>query len=291
MRGLRRARKTSKLREVYAPSDDLKEIQRKIGKAITRRFEPHPIAHAYTRGRNIITNAQTHLGARIMLHIDLVDFFGSISEAMVTDALRVVFDGVAAQDIAAIADLCCRDGFLPQGSPASPIISNLVCISLDAQVAKIAHSLGCSPSRYSDDVGISSPVAYFAPELASLRNGRVELGPALISIIEGCGFRINWSKVRLETQCRGLKATGLNIGKRVTVPRRYRNIIRAALHRWEKEGLEIAARRGCATRSAERFVNSLSGSIAFVGQVMGRDSLSYRRLVDDFQTLARRDLA
>ena len=286
-----RKRRAPKLREVYRPLNDLKKIQRDIGQVLSRLFKPHPIAHAYAEGRDIVTNARTHLDASVMLHIDLVDFFGSIEEQMVIDALNGVLPGVESEDIALIADLCCRDGRLPQGSPASPVLSNLVCIPLDLRLANAGLSAGCNMGRYSDDIDISTSEASFPSDLASERNGKVELGQPLLSIIEESGFRVNWAKVRFQTRRTGLSVTGLNVGDRVTTPRGYRDNIRAALDRWAKEGVEKAARRTTGARSAEHFVNAVSGSIGFVGYVHGTDCVSYRRLKDDFTTLSKRDLA
>lgn len=278
-----------KLRQIFAPRGNLKDVQRQIGRFITSRFKPHPVAHAYVRRRGIITNAQTHLGASRLLHIDLVNFFGSIKQPAIVDALCGLLDNCPPDIVAVIADICCRDGRLPQGSPASPSLSNLICLPLDAQLANLARSTGCSLGRYSDDIGISTAAAAFAQEIASLRNGKIEVGQPLLSLIEEHGFDVNWAKVRYQTRRTGLKATGLMIGDKVTVPREFRDNVRADLHRWTKDGRGDAARRCRPPRSEKAFVQSLRGSIDFVGQVEGRDSSSYRRLMQPFNLLCARD--
>ncbi|MHA6722104.1 reverse transcriptase family protein [Sphingomonas sp. RS2018] len=283
--GVRRKRNASKVRQVFAPCEGLKKIQLAISRVIADSFYPHPIAHAYTRHRSIITNAQTHLGAKTLLHVDLVAFFASIKQPMVVNALRGVLGGLSSEIVAVIADLCCRDGSLPQGSPASPVISNLVCHPLDAQLTDLVRCAGCSVGRYSDDIGISTTAAAFPQEIAKICNGKVELGQRLVSIVEERGFNVNWEKVRFQTRQTGLRATGLVVGDRVSVPQKFRDNVRAALHRWSRDGIGDAADRCHPGKSEEAFVQWLRGSIDFVGQVHGRDSTGYQCLSDVFRGL------
>lgn len=289
---IRRARIAPKVREVFAPIASLKRVQRRIGRTIGSRFPPHPIAHAYTRGRGIITNAERHIGATSMLHIDLKDFFGSIPRSVIASAAHGLLTELTPEDIEVVVDLCCLRGRLPQGSPASPMLSNLICRPLDAQLQALARSSGCRVSRYSDDITFSTTAAAFPSDLAFIENREIRLGPQLLSAIEGCGFEINWDKVRFETRYTRLKATGLIVGKRgVTVPRKFRDNIRAALDRWERHGIGEAVRQCDPTRSAEAFRASLKGCIDFIGQVSGRNDPRYVRLISTYRDLLTRDAA
>ena len=123
-----------KVRSVLCPCRKLRVVQSKIERLVSGRFEPHPIAHAYVKGRSIVTNARRHVGKEWLFHVDLVNFFGSITEEQVVAALRWLLFYFSEDDIRAIAQLCCHEGVLPQGSPASPILSNLVCFPLDLRV-------------------------------------------------------------------------------------------------------------------------------------------------------------
>ena len=56
----------------------MKRVQRKILDAIVARIPTHEACHGFTKGRSIVTNATPHVGARVVLRVDLADFFPSI---------------------------------------------------------------------------------------------------------------------------------------------------------------------------------------------------------------------
>ncbi|RYZ74639.1 MAG: RNA-directed DNA polymerase [Proteobacteria bacterium] len=292
-RFMRRSHDLQKMREILEPQDDLKEIQRAISRVLSRYFVPHEIAHAYVKNRGIVTNATRHIGARSMLHIDLADFFGSITQEAVLNGLYHVLEDFYASDIETIAELCCYDGFLPQGSPASPILSNLVCFPLDMELSELARSFGCALTRYSDDIVFSTATRSLPSKLARVSDREaaytVKLGQPLRSLFELHGFELNMKKLRFQRWPGPLKVTGVLVGERLHVPREFRHNIGAALSQWKRHGIVVAARNH-PKGSAEAFAGSLKGCIDHVGHVEGRDSTHYRRLLIDLETLIARDL-
>ena len=51
-----------------------------------------------------------------------------------------------------IAQIACYNNELPQGSPLSPIISNLIGNILDIKILKLSQQEKCYYSRYADDL-------------------------------------------------------------------------------------------------------------------------------------------
>jgi hypothetical protein len=105
------------------------------------------------------------------------------------------------QDVATvIAQIACHDNALPQGSPCSPVISNLVAHLLDRRLVKLAISTGCTYSRYADDLTFStnkkeSPEKIATPAAPEgLDAHRWLPGDALQDVITRTGFRINAKK-------------------------------------------------------------------------------------------------
>ena len=45
---------------------------------------------------------------------------------------------------------------LPQGSPASPTVTNIICRSLDKSLSALSEKYGLKYSRYADDMSFSS---------------------------------------------------------------------------------------------------------------------------------------
>ena len=54
-----------------------------------------------------------------------------------------------------LAKLCTFQNRLPQGSPASPYISNIACLKLDARLSALAQKYESNYSRYADDLSFS----------------------------------------------------------------------------------------------------------------------------------------
>ena len=271
------------------PCHELREVQRQLHDLITERFEPHPLAHAYARKKSIITNARQHVGKKLLLHLDLVNFFGSIKKDRVARSLRQLLPWLMTKDAEALARLCCHSGHLPQGAPSSPILSNLICQPFDEQLDEMARSFNCVVTRYSDDICFSMNDELPIELARAWGHGvsqRVELGGALLSVIKGHGFAINYRKVRVQTQVDRQQVTGLIVNERLNVPSEFRERIRDALYRWARYGLTVAASIYHPQMSVEGFMNSLSGRIAYVGQVAGQSDRHYQRFKMNFEALA-----
>src|SRR5262249_34840877 len=98
-----------------------------------RGLNAHDAAHAFERGRSILTHARPHVGRAVVVTLDLVDFFDA------TSALRIEKFFLYAGWNRAAAELLTRlttdEGKLPQGAPTSPRLSNLVNRPMDAAMA------------------------------------------------------------------------------------------------------------------------------------------------------------
>jgi RNA-directed DNA polymerase len=276
-------------RQFWKPCNDLRLTQQKIHRMMAQEFTPHPVAHAYVKGKSILTNAQQHVGKRFLFHLDLVNFFGSITKDRVIHHVWQLLPLLEKGSVEALANLCCRAGFLPQGAPTSPILSNLVCAALDEQLQEMAQFLGCKVTRYSDDICFSTDAEVIPPALAEVwRYGpsqRVKLGDTLRVLIESHGFAINHSKLRVQTKDDRQQVTGLIVNERLNVPSEFRSQIRDTLYRWEKYGVTVAAGIYHPHKSVEGFINSLHGRIAYLGQVAGKSDVQYQQFKQSFASL------
>ncbi|HBQ2641459.1 TPA: ribonuclease H, partial [Klebsiella pneumoniae] len=130
----------------------------------------------------------------------------------------------------------CYQGSLPQGSPCSPVITNLICNILDVRLAMLAKKLGCAYSRYADDITFSTNKKDIPEELALNVTDGVTLGRKLRNEIERAGFEINDSKTRLSFKPARHEVTGLTVNRFVNVDRRYSKKVRALAHRLYQTG-------------------------------------------------------
>lgn len=189
------------------------------------------LSHGFVRGYSIHTNAKHHRNRRFVLNFDLEDFFPSINFGRVMGFFMKNKNFELERSIAVmIAQVSCHEKALPQGSPCSPIISNLITHLLDVRLVQIARKHKCSYSRYADDITFSTNQREFPAEIAK-RNGQlVEVGKQINDQVKRSGFAINTKKSRLNYRDSRQTVTGLIVNKKVNVrPEYYRNA-RAMAH-------------------------------------------------------------
>ena len=133
-----------------------------------------------------------------------------------------------------MAQIACHNHVLPQGSPCSPVISNLIGNILDVRLAKLASDNGCTYSRYADDLTFSTNKQIFPPDIARLVQGQAhmwELGDKLQDIIARTGFTVNPAKTRMEYRTSRQDVTGLVVNAKVNIRSDYRRRVRSMCHR------------------------------------------------------------
>ena len=84
------AKRQGGFRLIESPQPRLKELQRQILRLILDRVPAHPAVHGFVRGRSIQTFALPHVSRRIVLRMDVQDFFPSICRARVQTIFRMV---------------------------------------------------------------------------------------------------------------------------------------------------------------------------------------------------------
>ena len=283
-------------RRISAPATALKIIQQKLNQVLQSVYEPKASVHGFVRGKSVVTNASKHVRKNYVLNLDLKDFFPSINFGRVRGIFMAVPYELQADVATVLAQICCFDNQLPQGAPTSPVVSNMICARMDAQLRRLAQKWSSYYTRYADDMTFSTRMRSFPSALASIdSNGDVRAGRELAEAIEGNGFRINPNKVRLRTRYRRQEVTGLTVNKKPNVDRRYVRRVRAMLHAWKKYGLQAAENEFLTLHDVKHrnpqkappaFASVVRGRIEFLGMVRGRDDVIYQRLFHEFRALA-----
>lgn len=245
-------------RTIDAPNDSLKLLQRRLAdllqdcadEIVATNNRKERAAHGFKRNRSIITNARRHRHRRWVFNLDLEDFFPSINFGRVRGFFCKNRDFALHADVATvIAQIACKEHSLPQGSPCSPVISNLVAHILDMRLVKLAAGSGCTYSRYADDLTFSTnkrqmpaSIAIPAPSSAGTTVHEWVPGKALQRHIERAGFRINATKTHLMYRGSRQEVTGLITNDKIGVRHEYRHDLRAMVHSLVKTGaFEIVA--------------------------------------------------
>jgi len=261
-------------RTLASPKGKLKAAQRWVLRNMLEKLPVHGAAHGFMAARSIVTNAQVHAGAPVIVKIDIKDFFPSITWKRVKGLLRK--HGLP-EGVATLVSLLSTDApreeiafrgkthfvargprALPQGAPTSPAITNAICMRLDRRLSGLARALGFRYTRYADDLtfsfhpGTVQPGSSPQPAVGALIRG-------VHDILQGEGFRINPAKTLIMRSGERQAVTGLIVNDApssppVRVPRDTLRKLRAAIHNRE------AGKPGKAGESLDQ----LKGMAAFV---------------------------
>jgi retron-type reverse transcriptase len=212
-----------------------------------------PCVQGFTAGRSIVTNARAHLGAKILLHADIKNFFESIKIAQIAEAFRSL--GCNAAISSMLSKICSLNGFLPQGSSASPIIANLVCRNLDADFLALASANRSVYTRYADDITFSGTTV---PREAAIHD-----------LLKKYGFQTRAGTCRTQKRGQNQYVTGLTISD-TSYPRLSRRIkrrLRLELYFAGKFGIEDHLTHTGNAELPSQIENRIGGWLRFIHSV------------------------
>lgn len=190
-------KKSVGVRTISQPSKNLKAIQSWILRNILDRLSASSACKGFEKNANLLDNAKPHMRANAFMHLDIEDFFPSIKINQVWSVFRTV--GYNPNISSILAQICTYKGSLPQGSPASPKLSNLISLQLDNRLLGYVGKRGITYTRYADDLTFSA--------FNSIR--LIKSYPFILSIIRSEGFSLNSNKTRFSGPGRKHKVTGL----------------------------------------------------------------------------------
>lgn len=228
-------------RLISAPKPELKAVQRWITREVTEHLPVHGAAHGFLTGRSIVSNAEVHAGARVIVKLDIRGFYPTVTMRRVKGLLRRAGLGEqVATVMALLATESPREAVtthgrthyvalgprsLPQGAPTSPSITNALCLRLDCRLSGLARMLGCRYTRYADDLT-------FSWHDTGSQVGRLLRGAS--AIVKSEGFEIHAKKTRVMRAGARQKVTGLVVNAAegrpaARVPRKTQRALRAAI--------------------------------------------------------------
>lgn len=176
-------KKSGGMRRIDAPNDELMTALRELKNLFEREFSPsknrpslyHTSAFAYVKGRchkDSLTRHQKNK-SHWYLKLDFSNFFGSTTKDFIMNMLRRIFPFNMMftrfswqRELEQAIDLCFLNGGLPQGTPISPMLTNLIMLPIDYEIGrglrKMEQPTETRPdgnsfvyTRYADDITIS----------------------------------------------------------------------------------------------------------------------------------------
>ncbi len=234
-------------RLLEAPRPQLRAHQRRLLHEVLSLIPPHAAAHGFVRGRSALTGAAPHVGAAVVICLDLESFFASVRARRVHGVLRRAGYPEAVAHV--LTALCCtatpahvrrampeggasdrrgrllahlRTPHLATGAPTSPHLANLAAYALDRRLSAYADRVGARYTRYADDLTFSGG------------DGLARAGAAVVAavahIAESEGFRINAGKTRVRTRAQRQEVTGIVVNEHPAVRRHEVDALRALIH-------------------------------------------------------------
>jgi hypothetical protein len=289
------AKKFGTVRLIEAPKPRLKELQWRILAGILDNIPAHSAGHGFIKGRSIKTFAAPHVGRRVVLRMDLKDFFASIGGGRIQALFRTagypesvadLLGGICTNaapgslwkaageeiDTAMLreARLLYRRPHLPQGAPTSPALANLCAYRFDCRLNGLAESADAVYTRYADDLAFSGDeefekcVERFAAHAAAI-------------LLEE-GFTVHHRKTRIMRRGARQYLAGLVINERMNVVRGDFDLLKAMLTNCVRHGAESQNREGHA-----EFRSHLEGRVGFVEMVHPAKGLRLRRIFEKIQ--------
>lgn len=230
-------------RTINIPSPQLKKIQSRLNEYLQDIYWEKKSVHGFLHNRSIITNSASHKRKKVILNLDLKDFFPSIHFGRVLGLFRSSPYNLPFEAAKVLAQIACNEVHLPQGSPCSPIISNMICSKLDRELEKFAAKYKLFYTRYADDITFSSNMKSF-PSSVCVANGTtsVVLSEELKTIITSNGFNINSDKVRCYDKTSRQEVTGLVVNQFVNLRRTFIRNTRSMMHKWKTIGIVQASK-------------------------------------------------
>jgi retron-type reverse transcriptase len=227
---------------IDAPTPALKRIQHWLQRNLTSKLWAHDASHGFAPGRSIVTNATPHIRSRLVLKVDLRDFFGTITRHQVYRIFRRA--GYTREVASLLTALTTKDGTLPQGAPTSPDLANHAAYVLDVRLNALAQRNHMTYTRYADDLTFSGPGA----EIPRVRR-------VIEHIIRAQGFSPNDKKEKFMRPSERQSVTGITVNEKPTWPRDRRRWIRQEIHYLRKYGVaEHLARRGYTRARYKEFI-------------------------------------
>ena len=261
-------------RIINAPTHRLKILQKKVAELLNNCFEDiwrkskhkKSLSHGFRKGHTIITNAKKHTKKRHVFNVDLKDFFPSINFGRVRGFfIKNAHFELDPKVATVLAQISCHNNSLPQGSPCSPIISNLIGHLIDIRMANLAKKFKCTYTRYADDLTFSTNIKNFPTAIAILKDGSNNEwipGKQLIKEIIKIGFEINLEKVSMQYKTKRQVATGLVVNNKVNVKKEYYRQARAMCHSLFKTNVYFID-----NKEEPGKLKQLEGILSFVYQV------------------------
>ena len=210
----------------------LKKVHQKIKVALQQKVIFPRYLTGSTKGEDYKTNADLHIGSKILITEDIGSFFPSTKAPVVQDVWQYFF-GFSAEVAECMTKLTIRQGALPQGAITSPGLANLVFWRVEPVLQARFGDCGITYSRFVDDIALSSKQLLTTDDKTSAI-------AKVYGMMAACGYRPKREKHEIMTARKRMVVTKLGVNNKPGLDKKKRSLIRAMVHGLEKQPAELA---------------------------------------------------
>ena len=237
-------------RNIDNPQDDTRWVQNRIYHRLLKPIcFPTHIMGAVPK-RSVYDNAHLHLGANLLVTIDIKGCFPSITNAKVFRVWRDLL-GCSPPVAELLTRLTTFKRYLPQGAPTSPALANLFIWLIDEPIRAACAEASVTYSTWIDDLAFSGDKARDLIQTAA-------------ATLRSEGLKISRKKVRIMGPTAVKLLTGTRLGRKdVRAPKDKISRIRSGIHKL-RLGLVSVSQQ-------ERYINGLVGQLRYIEQLYPAD--------------------
>lgn len=216
-------KKDGTLRETFDTRPGLKRVLKKTNAVFLKQVIYPRYLHGALPKRACKSNSETHVGASVVLSLDIKSFFPSITAHHVYSVWAQLFK-FTPRVCELMTNLTCCNGSLVQGAPTSSYLANLVFWDVEPTVVQKLAERGFRYTRYVDDISVSvtrvvsdTDVAWAISQIYAMLGSR--------------GLRANRKKEQIMRSHRPVVLLGLVSNRKPSLNRVERHRIRAEVHK------------------------------------------------------------
>lgn len=241
------------------PGKELKILQTKInGRLLKSVAFPHYLCGGIP-GKSVLDNVLTHLGASVLVTVDIKSFFRTITNRQVYQVWRKVLN--CSPNVAGLlTQLTTFERHLPQGAPTSSLLANLVLFSIDGPIREECASRGVSYSTWVDDLAFSGKEAR-------------EVIHAVVSSLRNAGFSISHKKLHVMGPGTRKVLNGVLMCRFPNVLPERTTRLRSGIHKLRMGQVAV--------HEIGKYIRQMQGGILYVGSIAPRKADKLRNELEE----------
>lgn len=207
-------------RIIDAPNSYLKAVQQLVLENLQNSIILPSYVTWFRKKMSIKTNAKKHIWKKIVINLDIKDFFSNVTVEKLRT--RLAYFNIPQEVVDRIEKLCFYNGRLPQWAPTSPFLANFIFLPVDMAIISILnyYDVNVWYSRYADNITISSDVTGITNAIRIIEQW----------LLSKCGFELNKVKTNVARAHSRQTVTWIVVNQKLSYPRKKYMLLRAKVH-------------------------------------------------------------